>query len=180
MPPHDIPAARAGDLCRLDIICVFDQHDLRAHDAREAGPAECSKDNDDDDVTRAEHVGHDDDQRQRRDNEENVDDAHDDGIDPAAEITGSNAQKRTEHRDDEASDQADAQAGTRPVDEHGKDILPRRDGCAEQVIPRGCQALSGALRDVVRIVRGDERREDGEDGEKGKDDQADPPLLVHP
>ena len=181
VPPHDVPAARAGDLGGLDVVCVFDEHDLRADDAREAGPAEGGKDDDDDDVARAEHVGHDDDQRQRRDDEQDVDDAHDDRVHPAADVARRHAQQGAEHGDDQAGDQADAQTGAGAVDEHGEDVLPRRDGGAEQVLPRGGQPLFEAAVDhVVRVVRGDEGREDGEDGEEGKDDQADASLFVHP
>ncbi len=125
-----------------------------------------------------EHGDEDEGDEDRGEGELDVDDAHDQGLDTAADIGGDEAEGAT---DDERKDRAggtDAEAGAQPVEDRrqhvaalivgaepidaaGRGALARRQAAVEQV-ERG---------QIVRVLRRDQRREDRDQQDQREDEQ---------
>src|SRR5215472_10501656 len=90
---QDDPGARpAGDLGELDKLALAQAQHLAADHPRVAGPIDEPEDDDDVPHARTDDSGEEDGEDQRRQGEPGVGDAHDNLIDPAAQITRQNSQ----------------------------------------------------------------------------------------
>ena len=97
-------------------------------------------------------------QDQPREGEEDVGDAHQHAVDPAAEIAGGGADDEAEDRRGQRDQRDDVERRARAVDDAAPDVAAELVG-AEQV-PAGAGRQQPVLQRLgVRIVRGEQRRE---------------------
>ena len=130
MLADDMRGACAAGLSRQHVFLLLDGQHLAAHLARHAHPVEKTEDDEDGDHARAElhnqlalgrsdHVldrdGQQDHDQHVRQGVDDIDDAHHDHIDLAAEITGDCAVNDADHHDDQRRDEADHQRNARAV-----------------------------------------------------------------
>ena len=174
----DAAVARADGPRPRDVLALLDGQRLRAHQPRRVRPAE-DGDHEDDFGQTAPPDG-DDHQRQRQvgDDEQEIDDAHEQVVDFAAEISGDQPDARADNHGHERGGEADQQRDARAVDQLAEDILPGVV-CAEQMrgagrgedvaglhlhaLHRGRRARSAARRSppaatIAQHDRADDRR----------------------
>ncbi len=108
---------------------------------------------------------------QRRDGEGDIGQAHDDDLDPAAEIAGEQAQRRADRNGDAEHHQRQQQRDAQPEDDAAEDVAADIVG-AEPVFRRGGQVAGAEVDDRADMlgVGRDPRREDG--GEDREDDDG--------
>ena len=155
-----------------------------AGDARGGDPAE-EREHEHDLPNRgdgAEHLQHHNRAEQHRDGHEDVDDAAEHSVDPAAAETGDRSDERADRHDDERGENADAQRRARAVDDacvHVAALHVKSEGMARA---RGFKRI--VERAVVRVgLREDareERHEDDEHDEDRRDDEQRVPAQRAP
>src|SRR6267378_4124311 len=161
------PAGRAQGAGRADVLRLAQRQHRAAHDARDGRHAP-----DTDGDRRVEHAGpehgHDRQRQQQiREGEQDLDSAHEHGVDPAARETGERAQQQAAPERDEHREHAHQQRHARAVDHAGENVAPELVG-AEQVFaaqPRAFfdQGLPGRIeRRQPRRQRGAQREHDDE------------------
>src|SRR5262249_52353887 len=107
-----------------------------------------------------------------------VGDAHDDLVDPAAEIAGDDAERRADGAGDDHGREADEGRNSGAEDQSREDIAPEMIG-AEQILETAA-ALPGGWPETppntanLRIMGRDVAGEDGEQGDREQDERRDP------
>ncbi len=122
VPEDDLERPLPGSACGLDEFALLDRQRLAAHDARHGQPFErADRDEEQIDVAAEDHH-QDDDEQDVGQRIHDVDEAHHDRIEPAAEIAGDRA---VEHADDDRDDgrrQRDGKRHLRAVEHAGQQV----------------------------------------------------------
>jgi hypothetical protein len=121
-------------------------------------------------MARTEHEHQRDDQHVEREGHDDVDQSHDNGVNPATEV----ARNRTEHDADQERqqhrDERDPQVVAQAVKQPGEGVPAQLVGAEQVMRARPLQGVGQVLRD--RVVRRQQRREDRGRENEGKQDHA--------
>ena len=169
-----VPEAAGGE----DELLLLDDEHLRACQACIERPADDRDPDVDAEEPRTHDRDHDDDEHDERERDDDVDGAHDDGLQPAAAVSREQPEADAEDERDVRRDQADHQVDARGVDRAGEDVAAQVVR-AEQVSPgRRLQRVQQIL--VVRPARRDQRRGERAEDEEADDADADPEACRGP
>ena len=136
MAQDDVQMARARGAGGLDVVHGHDRHDRGPDDTGEKG-----RHGDTDGQNEVAHAVaqscHDGQrEQQRRQTHEHIDDAHDNGVKPAAEITAAHTEDETCQAGDGNGGKGDEQRRTGAVDNPGEDVPSKAVG-AERMLQAG-------------------------------------------
>ena len=148
----------AERLRRLHIFLPFDRERLAAHDARHVEPQHRADGDEHQDEVSPEEDDEQDDEEDEGQRIEDVDDAHHDLVDLAAEIAGGGAVDHADDDRDEAGKQADGERHASGDQGAGQEIAAGIVRSEEEVVPldrrghRGIDSLSGAIASMRRVL----------------------------
>ena len=118
------PSRPGGD----HVVLPLGHQDLAADDPRVGDPAH-ERDRDEDAArARAEHEDQGDDEHVERERHHDVDQPHDDGVGPAAEVPGQRAEHDTEHEREQHRDERDPQVEPQSVEQPGEGVAAQLVG----------------------------------------------------
>ena len=126
----------------------------------------------------AEHGGDHQRQQDRGEGELEIDDAHDEGFAPAAEIGGGDAERDADGEGDRAGDQPHLQGDAQAVEDGGEQVAPLRVGAEPMGIAAGADMAGrtagvgqSEIGEVVRVLRRDQRCQQGDANHQDDDDE---------
>ncbi len=163
MVPEHAPVLAPQRDGGLHVLALPDREDLPAHHPRVDYPRGHPDHDDDVAQARAEHPDHRDGEQDERERELDVGQAHQEVVDPAAEVAGDEADDHAEQARDEHRGEPDHQRDARAEDDAGEDVAPEVIGAERMQAPllvlpaRLLEALADVL--LERIERRHERRE---------------------
>ncbi|MCY1534292.1 hypothetical protein D9M68_696580 [compost metagenome] len=172
----------AGDLGGNHVVTGLFAHDGRTRQAHEVR-LEDERDRDHGvDEARPKNRDKNQGEQQRREGEDDVHHAHDDGIDPATEVAGDDAKRDAADERQRRDDDADEQREARAVDQTGQHVAA--DGVGTEQVA-GAAALLPDRRNQNRItvlrhrIMGrDPRRKDRQQNEEQEEHEADDGAAV--
>ena len=164
---NDARVAGADRLGRQDIVHLFDGERLGTQDPGSTGN-EGDAEGDDDVVQRRAQRGHDrDGQNERREGHQGIDDSLDDQVRHAAEMDAGHANHHADAGADECAEQASIERNPRAVHEPAEHVTAYLIA-AQPVLRSGRRKDQGGV-GRIRVVRGNQRGEYGNDDEKDGD-----------
>ena len=166
---EDDPVRGADAAYCLDVGHVLEREGVAAHQAGERGDAE-HRDRDDD-VDHAAAKDRDDAQSEQDagKGEEYVGNAHHDAVPPALVVTGKEAQRGADDPAECDGKEPGRQRDACPGDDAAEDVAPERIN-AQPVLPGWSLVEPVVVEEILRVVRDDQRCEDGDEHEQ--DDEA--------
>ena len=160
---RDVDAASPQRPRGLDELLLADRQGVGARDAGE-GRDEHDSDRHHGVLERWPEDGHQrDGQQDRREGQQGVHEAHDEAVEPAADVPGQETQRDAHGGGDPHRDRADHERGARPVHDPAQDVAPQVVRAQPVAGGRREEAVDGM--DLVGPIRRDPGGEDGEQGE---------------
>jgi len=153
-----------------DVLHLAHFQDLAAHEARVTDPSDRRQREDDVVEARPEDRHESDGEEDAGEGEEDVGDAHDERVEPAAEVASHGAEGDADQRGEDDDAEADAQRDARPPEDARENVAPEIIEAEEMAVRRRFEAADGVLR--IRIERRQQRRGDRDEHERHGQQQA--------